>query len=54
MLCIAENLKTLRKAEDMPQEDVVEILGISPQSVSKWERGDTYPDIAKANKQETK
>ena len=45
MLYIAENLRTLRKAEDMTQEDVAEILGISPQSVSKWERGDTYPDI---------
>jgi len=30
---------------DMTQEDVSEILGVSPQSVSKWERGDTYPDI---------
>ena len=45
MLFIAENLKALRKAEDMTQEDVAGILGVSPQSVSKWERGDTYPDI---------
>jgi len=45
MLFIAENLKALRKAEDMTQEDVAVILGVSPQSVSKWERGDTYPDI---------
>jgi transcriptional regulator with XRE-family HTH domain len=45
MLYIAENLKILRKKMDMTQEDVSEILGVSPQSVSKWERGDTYPDI---------
>jgi len=42
---IAENLKILRKKNDMTQEDVAEVLGVSPQSVSKWERGDTYPDI---------
>jgi len=45
MLYIAENVKALRKANDMTQEDVAEVLGVSPQSVSKWERGDTYPDI---------
>jgi len=45
MLFIAENLKRLRKAKDLTQEDVAEMLAISPQSVSKWERGDTMPDI---------
>jgi transcriptional regulator with XRE-family HTH domain len=45
MLYIAQNLKAFRKSRDMTQEDVAEILGVSPQSVSKWERGDTYPDI---------
>ena len=45
MLYIAENLKKLRKSKDYTQEEVAEILGISPQSVSKWERGDTMPDI---------
>ena len=45
MLYIAENLKSLRKGKDLTQEEVAEILGVSPQSVSKWERGDTYPDI---------
>ena len=43
MLYIAENLKALRKKRNMTQEDVAEIIGVSPQSVSKWERGDTYP-----------
>ena len=45
MLFIAENIRALRKEKDMTQEDVAEILGVSPQSISKWERGDTYPDI---------
>ena len=43
---IAANLKSMRKDRDMTQEDVAEIIGVSPQSVSKWERGDTYPDIS--------
>ncbi|MDR1668472.1 MAG: helix-turn-helix domain-containing protein [Oscillospiraceae bacterium] len=42
---IAENLKAMRKGKDLTQEEVAEFLGLSPQSVSKWERGDTYPDI---------
>ena len=45
MLYIAENLKALRKGKDNTQEEVAEILGVSPQSVSKWERGETLPDI---------
>jgi transcriptional regulator with XRE-family HTH domain len=45
MLYLAENLKALRKSKGITQEDAAEILGVSPQSVSKWERGDTYPDI---------
>jgi transcriptional regulator with XRE-family HTH domain len=45
MLYIAENLKSLRKSRDFTQEEIATALSISPQSVSKWERGDTYPDI---------
>ena len=45
MLYIAENLRKLRKAKDLTQEEVAEMLNVSPQSVSKWERGDTLPDI---------
>ncbi|MEG6614138.1 helix-turn-helix transcriptional regulator [Pseudoclostridium thermosuccinogenes] len=45
MLYIAENLKSYRKSKGLTQEEVAEMLCVSPQSVSKWERGDTYPDI---------
>ncbi|HIZ56592.1 MAG TPA: helix-turn-helix domain-containing protein [Firmicutes bacterium] len=45
MLYIAKNLKHLRKENDMTQEEVAEALGISPQSVSKWEREESFPDI---------
>jgi len=45
MLYLAENLKKYRIMKDLTQEDVADYLKITPQSVSKWERGETYPDI---------
>lgn len=45
MLYLAENLKKCRTLKNLTQEDVAEYLNITPQSVSKWERGDCYPDI---------
>lgn len=45
MLYLAENLKKYRIAKDLTQEDVADFLGITAQSVSKWERGECYPDI---------
>ena len=45
MIYLPENLKKYRVLKDLTQEDVAEYLGITPQSVSKWERGEAYPDI---------
>jgi transcriptional regulator with XRE-family HTH domain len=45
MLYLPENLKKYRILKNLTQEDVAEYLGITPQSVSKWERGESYPDI---------
>lgn len=45
MLYLAENLKKYRVMKNLTQEDVAEYLNITPQSVSKWERGESYPDI---------
>ena len=45
MLYLSENLKKYRILKNLTQEDVAEYLNITPQSVSKWERGDCYPDI---------
>lgn len=45
MLYLAENLKKYRMMKNLTQEDVAAYLGITPQSVSKWERRESYPDI---------
>ena len=45
MIYFAENLKKFRAEKGLTQEDVANYLRITPQSVSKWERGETYPDI---------
>jgi len=42
---IAENLKNLRKGRGWTQEEMAEMCQVSPQTISKWERGDNFPDI---------
>lgn len=44
-LYIAENLKRLRQSRGLTQEQLAERLGVSFQSVSRWETGLSYPDI---------
>ena len=44
-LIISEKIKKLRKDHDLTQEELAAVLGVSPQSISKWECGDGYPDI---------
>jgi transcriptional regulator with XRE-family HTH domain len=45
MLYIDKNLKSLRVKKGWTQEEMAVMLSITPQSISKWERGETYPDI---------
>ena len=40
----------LRNIKGLSQEQVAEAVGISRQSYSKWEQGDTFPDIDKCDK----
>jgi tellurite methyltransferase len=40
-----QNLKALRKARGLTQEQLAGAFGISAQAVGKWERGEAYPDI---------
>lgn len=42
---LGENLKRLRLQSGLTQEALAELLGVSFQSVSRWERGESYPDI---------
>ncbi len=42
-----EKLLTLRKAKDLTQEQLAEKLGVSRQSVSKWESGQATPELEK-------
>ena len=43
---IGENIKRLRTERNITQEQLAEVLNVSAVAVSKWERGDTMPDIA--------
>ncbi len=44
-IMIGENIKRLRKQKNITQEQLAEALNITYAAVSKWERGETYPDI---------
>lgn len=41
-----ENLKSLREKRELTQANLAGFLGVSFQTISKWERGETYPDIS--------
>ena len=38
-------LINLRKERNLTQSDLSEVLTLSPQATSKWESGDSVPDI---------
>lgn len=42
----AKRIKHYRRREDLTQEEFAIKIGISPQSVSKWERGEGFPDVS--------
>ncbi len=44
-LSLGDNIRRYRRAMDMTQEQLAEQLGVSFQSVSRWENGTTYPDM---------
>jgi transcriptional regulator with XRE-family HTH domain len=46
-LSFSEKLQRLRKESGFSQEQLAELLDVSRQSVSKWESGQTYPEINK-------
>lgn len=44
---ISDNLRILRLKSKKSLEDIAEAINVSRQSVSKWESGESYPDIEK-------
>jgi len=42
---LGKKIADLRKEKGIKQDDVAEILGVSPQAVSKWENDISCPDI---------
>ena len=45
MIKLGENIKSLRKQKNISQEVLANYLGVSFQAVSKWENGNTMPDV---------
>ena len=45
-MSIGQTIKRLRRNADMTQEELAEILSISPQAVSRWETDATMPDLS--------
>ena len=44
-LIIGENIRNFRKKNDLTQEALADRLGVTYQSISRWENGTTYPDL---------
>lgn len=44
-LNLSTNLRRLRTANGMTQEDLADILGVTHKAISRWETGTAYPDI---------
>ncbi|MCQ2465884.1 MAG: helix-turn-helix domain-containing protein, partial [Oscillospiraceae bacterium] len=44
-----DNLISLRKINNMSQEDLAARIGVSRQTLSKYETGESLPDIEKCN-----
>lgn len=44
-MTLGEKIQALRKGRQMSQEQLADRLGVSRQSISKWELGESAPDI---------
>ncbi|MBQ8216047.1 MAG: helix-turn-helix transcriptional regulator [Clostridia bacterium] len=44
-LKIGEKIKAKRREREFTQEELAAILGVSKAAVSKWENGESYPDM---------
>lgn len=46
-MTLADRIQHLRKAKGISQEELADQIGVSRQAVSKWESGQTSPDLEK-------
>ena len=46
-MTISERLYNLRKERNLSQEELANVLGVSRQTISKWETGESTPDFDK-------
>ena len=44
-LTLGKRIAMLRRQKELRQEDLAQMLEVSPQAVSKWENDQTCPDI---------
>ena len=42
---IGENIQILRKQQNLTQEALAEKVGVSRQTIAKWENGESVPDL---------
>ena len=47
---LKDNISRLRNVNGYSQEEVAEKIGISRQAYSKWEKGETIPDVERCQK----
>ena len=45
-ITIGKRIAALRREKNLKQDDLAQMLEVSPQAVSKWENDQTYPDIS--------
>ena len=47
---IGENIQCLRKRKSITQEALAEMVGVSRQTIAKWESGESAPDLEMSGK----
>ena len=47
---ICENIQILRKKQHLTQESLAELVGVTRQTIAKWESGESIPDLDLAGK----
>lgn len=45
-MAISDRIKYYRKSNNLTQSQLAELIGVSPQAISKWETGSGYPDLS--------